>query len=198
MRESRGRSRNSSPSVSSHISCTQGTLVKNRCPPRSKRKPSCSTVFAMPPTWESASNNTPAQPRDPSRCAAVRPAGPPPSTAIPAVVPPPIPLHPSGVLRQHLEEVAECHRRLGGQHRSPDADPVASSVSHGSHHGAPRHANVGAMPLQLMHRPPVAELLSEEPSGAEPCVVLDGRRRGTDEHRAGPGDADAPVPILTG
>src|SRR6478752_5432037 len=124
MRESRGRSRNSSPSVSSHISCTQGTLVKNRCPPRSKRKPSCSTVFAIPPTWESASNTTPAQPREPSRCAAVSPAGPAPSTANPAVVRAPIPLHPSGVLRQLLEEVAPRSRRLSDKHPCPDVNPL--------------------------------------------------------------------------
>jgi hypothetical protein len=54
------------------------------------------------------------------------------------------------------------------------------------------------MPLQLTDGPSVAKLLREESSGAEPRAVLDGRRGITHERCAGSGDADAPVPVLTG
>src|SRR3954468_19599488 len=56
MRDIRGRRRNSSFITSCQRSSTSLDLVKKRWPPRSKRKPSRTSVFAMPPTWSSASN----------------------------------------------------------------------------------------------------------------------------------------------
>ena len=77
MRLIRGRSRKSS---SGRISCqnasTRDTLVKNRCPPMSKRQPSRSTVRLIPPTTSSASKTRTGSPCRSSSYAAVSPAGP--------------------------------------------------------------------------------------------------------------------------
>ena len=75
----RGRRRKSSGGrISCQNSSTGLTLVKNRCPPMSKRQPSRSTVRLMPPTTLSCSTMTTGSQASASRYAAVSPAGPPP------------------------------------------------------------------------------------------------------------------------
>jgi hypothetical protein len=54
--------KSSSGSTSCQNASTSGTLVKKRCPPRSKRQPSRSTVRLMPPTLSLASTTVVARP----------------------------------------------------------------------------------------------------------------------------------------
>src|ERR1019366_687821 len=86
----RGRRRKSSGGrISCQNSSTGLTLVKNRCPPMSKRQPSRSTVRLMPPTTLSCSTMTTGSQAPASRYAAVSPAGPPPMTTTGAAPTPP-------------------------------------------------------------------------------------------------------------
>src|SRR3954452_23845166 len=81
MRLIRGRMRKSSSGrISCHSASTWGTLVKKRWPPMSKRHPSRSAVRLMPPTTLSASSTVTSTSCLPSSYAAVRPAGPAPTT----------------------------------------------------------------------------------------------------------------------
>src|SRR5215211_3421614 len=81
MRDRRGRSSSSSPRTSCQRRSTSRLLVKKRWPPRSKRKPSRTSVRASPPTMWSASKTTTRWPAWASMYPAVSPAGPAPSTA---------------------------------------------------------------------------------------------------------------------
>src|SRR5580704_7044207 len=80
MRLIRGRSRKSSGDRTLCQKASTGlTLVKKRCPPKSKRHPSRSTVRLMPPTTESASSTKGRCPRLVNCSAAVSPPGPAPA-----------------------------------------------------------------------------------------------------------------------
>src|SRR5262249_15598489 len=68
--------------TSCHSDSTGAILVKNRCPPISKRKPLYWAVREIPPTMSSPSSTVTAWPSLARRYAAVRPAGPAPITTV--------------------------------------------------------------------------------------------------------------------